>query len=344
VDALVLKELPAPLLHHLAVFHGAAATVLATTAPESAATAWVRALAAWFALAEEHTYLARLSEAVLGDPSPKSRAADASIPPERVPLLLLGEISKHAEATTRDLGMAGRASLLALAKTDDAARMAGASEETASRARTYAKRCRNAAIETALAVIGDGLDEAGARGELGSSGQVLLVRAIPVWTWTSHDEAVEHFVVDRIDRLGWELYRARKWDSLRYLLDPFRPIFDSLACRIERDTSQIAYAAACAQMFVFLAEVELVLANKVAMAERAVKICPTHRNGRLVLASALCDQAIDRMRAMVLFARSEELARVEALLARAESLYPQTSSLADAKAMLERAKKGLITV
>ena len=345
IDDLELREAPPELLHHLALFHRTAATALEQEAPESAANAWVRSLAAWLALAEERLYLARLGELVIGgDAAQKKRAADAGIPPERVPLELVADVAKRAESTASDLGPPGRAALLALARTDEAARIAGASPEATRRARAEAERRRNAAIEAALAVIGEGLDEANVRGELATSGRTLLLRAVSVWTWTSNDEAVEHFVVDRVDKIGWELYRARSWDALRYLLDPFRPMFESLASRIERDPSRIAYAAACAQMFVFLAEVDRYLPRKLEMAERAVKICPTHRNGRLVLASVLCDQAMEAMRAMVVFARRDELERVEVLLERAESLYPQTNELPEARSMLVRVKKGRIAV
>jgi hypothetical protein len=344
VDGLVMKDCSPQLLHHLALFHSKAAVALEHLDPDSAATAWVRALAAWLALGEERAYLARLEDAVLR-PGDAPEAVGVSLP-SRGPLELVADVARRAEATARDLGLAGRAALLALARTDEAARIAGASDTTAKRTRVFAQRQRNAAIEAALAVIGEGLDEANVRGELASSGRILLLRAIAVWTWTSNDEAVEHFVVDRIDKIGWELYRARNWDSLRYLLDPFRPMFDSLARRIERDRdrSQIAYAAGCAQMFVFLAEVERVLEPKLESAERAVRICPTHRNGRLVLASALCDQAMHLMRTMVLFAPKKEVERVEALLERARSLYPETSSLAEATGMLDRVKTGKITV
>ena len=347
VDGLALPGCPPELLHHLALFHAKAATALEQTAPERAAGLWERSLAAWLALSEERSYLARLESSVLGDKADKegrARASDVGIPPERVPLELVGEMARRADATARDLGPAGRAALLALTRTNEAARIAGASPEAARRVRAEAERRRNAAIEAALAVIGEGLDEANVRGELASSGRTLLLRAIPVWSWTSHDESVEHFVVDRIDKIGWELYRARSWDALRYLLDPFRPMFDSLAARIERDLSQIAYAAGCAQMFVFLAEVDTHLPRRLEMAERAVQICPTHRNGRIVLASALCDEAMNAMRAMVVFAKKNELDRVQSLLERAESLFPETRELPEAKGMLERVKKGRIAV
>lgn len=344
IDALAMTSCPPELLHHLALFHAKAATVLEHTVPESAATAWVRSLAAWLALAEERTYLARLQEAVLGGVAQHARAADVSIPPERAPLELVADVARRAESAARDLAPPGKAALLALARTDEAARMAGVSPVAARTARVEAERRRNAAIEAALAAIGEGLDEANVRGELASSGRVLLLRAISVWSWTSNDEAVEHFVVDRLDKIGWELYRARDWDSLRYLLDPFRPMFDSLAARIERDPTQIAYAAGCAQMFVFLSEVERSLTQKIEMAERAVRICPTHRNGRLVLAAVLCAHALEAMRTMVVFAQKKDVERIESLLERVESLYPQTSDLPRAKEMLERVKKGRITV
>jgi hypothetical protein len=338
IDRLVLARCPPALIHHLALMHGKAATVLERTAPDAAATAWVRSLAAWLALAEEKNYLAKLEHAILGE----NKRNAVNLPPERVPLELVADVARRAETTARELGPSGRAALLALARTDEAAKIAGASADAVRRVRVEAERRRNAAIEAALSVIGEGLDEASIRGELATSGRTLILRAIPVWTWTSHDASVEHFVVDRIDKIGWELYRARNWNALRYLLDPFRPMFENLATRIEGDPSQIAYAAGCAQMFVFLSEVDALLPRKLELAERAVKICPTHRNGRLVLASALCDHAMETMRGMVLFARSDDIARVEAILARAESLYAQTSELPEAKGMLERVKKSRI--
>lgn len=344
LDDLALREAPPELLHHLALFHRRAAVALERRAPESAANAWVRSLAAWLALAEERLYLARLEQLVVGRDATRTKRPDASSSPERVPIELVADVAERAASTSVELGSPGRAALLALAKIDEAARLAGASPEATRRARAEAERRRNAAIEAALAVIAEGLDEANVRGELATSGRALLLRAVSVWAWTSYDEAVEQFVVDRVDKIGWELYRAQSWDALRSLLEPFKPMFESLASRIERDPGQIAYAAACAQMFVFFAEVDPHLPRKLTMAERAVKICPAHRNGRLVLAAALCDQAIEAMRAMVVFARRDELDRVEALLDRVESLYPQTGDLPEARRMLARVRRGHIAV
>jgi hypothetical protein len=301
-------------------------------------------LVAWLALGEERTYLARLEDAILGENRRASDKTGVLIPPERVPLELVAELGKRAESTARDLAPPGRAALLALSWVGEAARVAGVSEEATKRAHQAAERRRNAALDAALAVIGEALDEANVHGELTKNGRPILLRALAVWTWSGNDEAVEQFVIDRLATLGWELYRARAWDALRYAFDPFRALIDHMARRIEKDPSKIAFAASCAQMFVFLTDIEPNAVHKAALAERAVRLCPSHRNGRLNLASLLCDQALTSMRQMVLFARKDELERVDALLKRAEALYPQSTELPEAKAMLERVRRGRISL
>jgi len=344
LEAPPLKDKPPELLHHLALYFQKVATSLEAIAPEAAANAWMRSLAAWLALSEERAYLSRLEEAVLGDAAARGRAASIAIPPERMPLEVVAEIAKRADATSRDLAPAGRAALLALAWVEDAGRLASAPPDALKRARQAADRHRNAAIDSAIGIIGETLDDAHVRGELGTQGRAILLRALDVWTWSGNDEAVEQFVVDRLGTVGWELYRARSWDALRYLLDPFQPLIESLAARIEKDpASKIAYSAPCAQMFVFLSEVESFASKKLAFAERAVSICPTHRNGRLVLAAVLCDRAIDAMRGMQLIARKNDIERAAGMIDRAEKLYPQATELPEAKSMLERVRKGRIT-
>lgn len=351
IEAPPMRERPPEMLHHVALYYGRVASTLEGVTPDAAANAWMRSLAAWLALGEERTYLARLEDAILGNAS-ASKASDKAanekravlIPPERVPLELVSDLGKRAEGTSRDLAPPGRAALLALAWVGEAARIAGVSPEATKRAQQAAERNRNAALDAALAVIGEALDDANARGELTTAGHPVLLRALQVWAWSGNDEAVEQFVVDRLATVGWELYRARAWDALRHAFDPFRPMIDHLARRIEHDPSKIAFAAPCAQMLVFLTDVEQAPFRKLEMAERAVRICPSHRNGRLNLAALLIEQALTSMRQMVLFARRDELERVEKLLERAESLYPKSTELPEAKAMLERVKRGRIAL
>lgn len=348
LEAAPMRERAPELLHHLALYFAKVATTLESVAPEPAANAWMRAIAAWLALGEERSYLARLEEGILGDARKTAHEASASdkagvlIAPECVALELLEDLGKRAEATSRDLALSGRAALLALSWVGEAARIAGVPEAAARRAQGVAERGRNAALDAALATIAETFDEASVRGELAASGRAILSRALFAWAWSGSDEAVEQFVVDRLATLGWELYRARSWDALRSTFDPFRGLIDHMATRIEQDPSKLAFAAPCAQMFVFLTDVEPSGSRKLELAERAVRLCPTHRNGRLNLASLLCDQALASMRQMGPFAGSDELERVRARLARAESLYPRSSELPEAKAMLERLARARI--
>lgn len=333
LDALPMRSCPPELLHHLAVFHGRAAAALEQKSPELAANSWVWSLAAWIALGDERRYLSQLEEAVLG-----KGAKNGGIPPERIPLELVTDLGHRADAAARDLAPAGTAALLALAKSGDAVKIAGVNEAAGRPLKIEANRHRTAAIETALNQIADAIDEAAVRGEL-ASGRSLILRAVAVWTWSGHDEQVEHFVVGQLDRIGWELYRARNWTALRYLMDPFRPMTESLAGRVEKDPSQLAYAAGCAQMFVFMSETDMNPVSKLALAERAVKICPTHRNGRVVLASILCDRASDLIRQSSLVTRHADLDQAAAMLDRAELLYPQTRELPEIRKKLATARQ-----
>ena len=338
VNALVLRECAPQLLHHLALFHGSAAVALEERAPDLAATAWVRSLAAWLALGEQRTYLVELTAAVVSGRD--ARTAAATLAPEQIPLELVADIAERASNAARGLAPPGRAALLALARTEEAGRLAGAPADTVKSTRKEAERRRTAAIETALGPVREALDDASIRGELATAGPGLLARTLDVWTWSTRDAAVETFTVERIETIGWELYRARSWDALRALLAPFHTLIESLATRIERDPAHLAYASVCAQMFVFWAEVETA-PRKIELAERAVKVCPTHRNGRLVLSSFLGDQVLAMMRTMVVSARTEDVERAASVIARIEKLYPQARVLPEVQAMLERVKKSV---
>lgn len=338
IDRVPPRQMSPELLHHLALFHGRAAGALERTAPALAANSWVWSLASWLALAEERAYLSRLEEAVLGKGASSKSDLASAIPPERVPLELVAELGRRAEAAARDLAPSGTAALVALSKAGDAARIAGIAPDAERALRIEASRRRNGAIEAALSSIADALDEANVQGALTTTGRTIIVRAVAVWTWTGHDEAVEHFVVGQLDRIGWELYRARDWTSLRYTLDPFKPMIENLAGRVEKDPSQLAYAAGCAQMYVFMVDTEPNPATKLALAERAVRVCPTHRNGRVVLASMLCDRAIDLLRQMMIVKRSAHVDEAQAMIERAEKLYPQTRELDEAKKKLAEVK------
>jgi hypothetical protein len=122
------------------------------------------------------------------------------------------------------------------------------------------------------------------------------------------------------------------------LIEPVWPLVDSLTRRIETDPSKNAYAARCAQMLVFKADVARTEAETTAIAERALRICPSHRNTRLTLAHSLCEQAL-RLLPGARAPTHQGCASAEAMIKRAESLYPSAGRLPEAQKRLTEAKK-----
>jgi hypothetical protein len=198
VEAPPMRARPPEMLHHIALYYDRVASVLEGAFPDAAANGWMRSLAAWLALGEERTYLASLEDAILGDARKAKDKTGVLIPPERVPLEVVADLGKRAESSARDLAPAGRAALLALSWVGEAGRIGGVPDDVTRRALAAAERWRNAALDAALAIVGEALDEANVRGELTTSGRPILLRALNVWAWSGNDEAVEQFVIDRL--------------------------------------------------------------------------------------------------------------------------------------------------
>jgi hypothetical protein len=113
---------------------------------------------------------------------------------------------------------------------------------------------------------------------------------------------------------------------------------DSLARRIRADPSRIAYAGPCAQMFVFRSEVERNADRQWELAERSLEVCPTHRNGRLVVSNLLVDRALHLLEPTHALTRQ----RCEAAASdidRAEKLFPASKRLDEAKKKLAEARR-----
>jgi hypothetical protein len=87
-------------------------------------------------------------------------------------------------------------------------------------------------------------------------------------------------------------------------------------------------------MFVFRSEMATVAADQRQHAERAVRLCPTHRNGRLILARTLAREVqagLDRG-----FVAALERAELKAKLERARELYPRTKGLDELQARVDK--------
>lgn len=336
-EAPTLAGLAPELLHHLALYYGRVADVVEATSPDASTGSRVRALGAWAALAEEGTYLRALAADIAGDALPDVEieriARDAAI--ERV-----DELGRRAEEGARALDHGGRAAMRALARAKDACKLAGAKPETTSRLCRRAESRRAGAIEAALHPLSEQLAEASAQGRTRARAPDILGRAVPVWAWAEYDEAVEHFVVTHVTEVAWDIYRARDWTALASFLAPFQPLAESLTARVESDPSKIAWAAPCAQMLVFRSELEPTLERQITVARRALAVCPSHRNGRLVMASYLCSEAIRILESQpAFFLRGDDWRRAEAKVKEAERIYPASSSLAKAKAKLDATRR-----
>jgi hypothetical protein len=158
------------------------------------------------------------------------------------------------------------------------------------------------------------------------------------WRWAGEDEGVEQFAVEQLTPIAWEHYRGAQWGELRRLLQPVEPLVDSLGRRIKRDPSRIAYAGPCAQIFVFRSEAEENAERQLELAEEGLRICPTHRNGRLILSNILLDTAMKLLDPTYRITR-EQVERAAAHVDRAEQLFPASKKLPEARERLAQGKR-----
>jgi len=335
------------LLHHLALhFERVAAHVGEKSA------AWARAareasLASFFALAGHEEYLRGFVARALG---PEASSADvtrlaAELPV--TPLLRLGEV---ALAGARALGSDARVALEALARVPSAAARSCAPAPFVAKVNARAEALRATAVEAALEPIAQALDDATIANELTSRGIEVLTQVVPVWEATGQDEAVERFFVERAEPVCWEIQRRKEWERFAWLFGTpeelsrggstratFR-LVESLFARVKADRSKVAYAAACAQFLVFYTNVVATLDRQIAVGERALDVCPSHRNGRAVLASFLCQKATRLSEGLV--PQRASLDEAWALVSRAEGLFPSSREVRETRTRVERKRTG----
>ncbi len=329
-------EAPPELLHHLALHHARLAHLAAADPKGNVIEASFRSITAWLALGRDGRYVRELGEAVTGGALAK---ADLDRALAEAPLWALEDLGARAREGARELSMEAHRALATLRRVPEATRLARAPEELAARAARRASSLVAVAVEEALAPVLTAFAEATAQGEpRATEGAALLGRLVSVWRWSGEDESVEHVAVEQATPLAWAHYRASRWDDLRTLIAPVAPLVDSLARRVETDPSQLAYAARAAQMLVFRSDVVRTEAETMALLERAIAVCPTHRNARLMIANAFCDQALKLLPgARPPTRRDHDTAA--SLLERAEQMYPGSTRLPEAKKRLAQAKK-----
>jgi hypothetical protein len=318
------------LLHHLALHHARIANATHD------GDAHVRSMIAWLALCRDESYLRELGEAVVGAALPR---ADLERTLAEVPLWPIEDLGERARSGARDLTLPSKQAIAVLRRVAEVCRVAGVSSDLETRVTRRVNSLLASAVEDAITPILTVIAETRAKGEpTAREGATLLQRFVAAWQWSGEDESVEIATIDEATPLAWDHCRQSRWGDLGILIEPVWPLVDSLTRRIETDPSKIAYAARCAQMLVFKADVARTEAETTAIAERALRICPSHRNTRLTLAHSLCEQAL-RLLPGARAPTHQGCASAEAMINRAESLYPSAGRLPEAQKRLAEAKK-----
>lgn len=340
----ILRQLAQPkpsslsprLAHHLALLWQRIAVFCAKSEDSAvrgaAEDAHLRSLAMWIWLADEADYLRGLADTVIGHALPRAEVEAAA---QRAGEAALTALGVTARAGARELTLEAEVAARVLDRADNACKMAGCSEALTDRVTRRARQERDRAVEEAVARVESAIEEAVVRDAGANELVPLLWDAVAVWKWADRDANVERFLVRAITPTLWDIYRERNWDTVRALLRPLEGPVESLARRTEGDPTQLAYAAPCAQMLVFRAEVARTFDEQLAIVERALRICPTHRNGRVVCADLLVERALRRLDTAMPWESGDALAEAERNIRRAMDLYPQLKRLDGAKRRLK---------
>jgi len=318
------------LLHHLALYHERLARFRG--APDD----WRAALGAWAALDSRPDYLRGLADAVAAEgltPEAKERWAAGAAWQAWERLVGAGERGAAERSKTALLALA------VLADTSPIAERAALDEPAREAMAQRAEGARVRILDAALDPIGELIDEAESR-PADAEHVSTLEQVVQLWRWAGKPAQVERFFVDRALSIGWELYKAKKFVSLRRLNEVARPLLDAFAARVAVQAREISYASRVAQFMVFRAELEPRLEEQLAAAERAVQVCDTHRNGRLVLADLLAERALRTLEGAPLVGRRAHSERARVDVERARSLWPEKlPRLEQAEAALARERR-----
>lgn len=332
VEAPPLSRVSCKLRHALAVYWWLVGGALSERDVNGSAVARMRSIAAWCSLVCEKRYLDEAAKTYGGG---IAEAESERIARETVTRHLRALFdAANAPYEKGEPSTPARAALSSLRRVPAACAMAKLSKAESEPFERIAESLRRDAVDTYLKPIDDAFAEAKARGALETDAFHALQRAIPIWKWTEEDPYVEIFVAERAPDILWHIYRSAN-GRLKEFVGPFEPLLESLSKRIEPDSTYFAFAAACATMFMFMAESRATAAESRAILERALLFCPLHKNCRSVLAHYLCDDVVRSLAGSLPIPSSEE-ARVRALVARAESLFPNAKRLPAAREALAR--------
>jgi hypothetical protein len=336
-----LRELPPELLHACAVFFdrvGRAQLPLAFNGDNArkANDAFMRSLAAWLLLEHEPSYLRELAAVVADGVLDASELEREAVSVARASA---NELCREAERGMKGAAPGARVALHVLGRIGEACRLAELEATVANRVVARTERMRARVIDDALTPLGEALDDARGRHAALDEAPRTFERIAELWQLADRDEAVERFAVERLVPIAWDAYLDREWPKLRKLLAPCTPLADSLEARIlAHPADHLAYSAHVAQMLMFRSDVTE-QKDEIPLLERAVKVCPAHRNSRNSLAHYLCERAKQRLAGANIFSARTDILEAVRLVDRAESVFDQSKRIPELRAAIDEAKK-----
>ena len=273
------------LLHHLALLHAQAA---AAQRGELAVTHLLHALGAWGALRAEGRYLPRLAKEVAPELEESARlgAIQAALvaPLERFREDALSDAVERGPRAHAGLRLhARRAELQAL--------VGGEAQDFALQLRALGGEITDAAAEP----IERALDDA-ATASVGILQVDLLAKLASLGAWAGGSRDVDHRFLERAMPIAWTLYKGSDKALVARFVATTRECVDRCVTRVLTDPAELAHASRVAQMLVFRAESAATLSDQVIAIEKALEVCPTHRNGRLVGADIFAYRGLERLR------------------------------------------------
>jgi hypothetical protein len=100
----------------------------------------------------------------------------------------------------------------------------------------------------------------------------------------------------------------------------------------------LRYSAHVAQMLMFRSDTTE-QHDEIALLERAVRVCPAHRNSRNSLAHYLCERAKQRLSGANVFSARTDILEAVRLVDRAEAVFDQSKRIPELRAAIDEAKK-----
>ena len=159
-----------------------------------------------------------------------------------------------------------------------------------------------------------------------------------IWLWTGRSEHVEAFFVEQVTPISWQLTREDDMFKLRQVLAPALDVLFSLEARILRDPmTHVARAAGCAEVLLFWASAGD-SKDYSTFVERALAVCPSHRNARQSMAHVLCERAKARLGAANAHNARHAIREATMLHERARGLFPMGRSVDETATQIDAAK------